>query len=136
MTEDGRYALRFERALPHPPEKVWRAIATKDGLRGWFVSVVDYDRTEFDPAPDAKLVFAYNTGADPGHGEVTACDPPNLLEYTWDGEILRWELTADGAGGCRLVFVNVFDEQAMARPLEEGWTTALNQLEDFLADRE
>jgi hypothetical protein len=26
---DGRPALRFERALPHPPERVWKALTAE-----------------------------------------------------------------------------------------------------------
>jgi uncharacterized protein YndB with AHSA1/START domain len=137
MTENGRYALKFDRHLPHSQDKVWRAITSKESMRAWFVSVVDYDNLDFEPAMGAKLTFPYTTtGAEPGHGEVTAYDPPHLLEYTWDGETLRWELQAEGENACRLVFVTTFDEKAMADPLEEGWTTGLNQLETTLTTQE
>jgi len=33
---DGRWRLRFERRLHHPPDRVWRAITEPDGLRAWF----------------------------------------------------------------------------------------------------
>ncbi|GAB3873013.1 hypothetical protein GCM10029964_012460 [Kibdelosporangium lantanae] len=116
MTEEGRYALRFERHLPYPRHKVWRALTDKSELRAWFVSVVDYDRTDFEPAKNANLTFAYATGDTPGHGVVTEYDPPNLLEYTWDNETLRWELTEDGENACTLVFVTTFDDKDMSGP--------------------
>jgi uncharacterized protein YndB with AHSA1/START domain len=33
LTDDGRYALRFERTYPHPPAKVWRALTETRHLR-------------------------------------------------------------------------------------------------------
>ena len=33
---DGRWRLRFTRALAHPPEKVWRAITEPEHLQAWF----------------------------------------------------------------------------------------------------
>ena len=33
---DGRWRLRFTRALAHPPEKVWRAITEPEHLASWF----------------------------------------------------------------------------------------------------
>jgi uncharacterized protein YndB with AHSA1/START domain len=132
MTDYGRYALRFERQLPHPRAKVWRALTDKEELRAWFVSVVDYDRTEFEPAVGARLTFAYTTGAEVGHGSVTAYDPPKLLEYTWDGETLRWELAEDGADACTLVFVTTFVDREMSGPLSDGWSAGLDQLADHL----
>jgi uncharacterized protein YndB with AHSA1/START domain len=134
MTEDGRYALRFERHLPHPRAKVWRALTDKAELRAWFVSVVDYDRTDFEPAVGAELTFAYTTGAAEGHGEVTGYDPPKLLEYTWDGETLRWELAEDGEDACTLVFVTTFDDESMSGPLSDGWSAGLDQLANHLRE--
>jgi hypothetical protein len=36
LTVEGRSVLRFERALDHPPEKVWRAISDPAELEHWF----------------------------------------------------------------------------------------------------
>ena len=33
---DGRFVLRFERRLPHPPEEVWRALTEPDRMAAWF----------------------------------------------------------------------------------------------------
>jgi uncharacterized protein YndB with AHSA1/START domain len=139
-TEDGRYALRFERRFAHPPEKVWRAITEPDQLRAWFPAVVDFDLT-----PGAKLRFVptaeqerrYGMTEDQaGTGEITRVDPPYLLEYTWDAEVLRWELTTDGEGGSRLVFTNVFDDRETAAPAAAGWHAGLEVVAAQLDGRE
>ena len=41
-TIDGRRALRFERRLPHPPERVWRAVTEPAELARWFVAPVPW----------------------------------------------------------------------------------------------
>jgi uncharacterized protein YndB with AHSA1/START domain len=128
-TDDGRYALRFERRLAHPPEKVWRAITEWQHLRAWFPAIV-----EFDLRPGAELRFGatpeqqrrYGMSADQVTlGAVTQVDPPRLLEYSWGDEILRWELQADGAGGCRMVFTNIVDDRDTAVAAAAGWHAGL-----------
>ena len=124
-----RWELRFTRTLAHPPEKVWRAITEPEHLRAWFPAVV-----EFDLRPGAKLGFGstleqqrrYGIPADQiSYGEVTAVDPPHLLEYTWGDEILRWELHPEGDNGCRLVFTNIVDTDNVSPDLAAGWHAGL-----------
>ncbi|TCP55238.1 uncharacterized protein YndB with AHSA1/START domain [Tamaricihabitans halophyticus] len=141
-TADGRYELCFERRLAHPPEKVWRAITEWDQLRSWFPAVV-----EFDLRPGAPLRFGvteeqvrrYGMPADHvAAGTMLRVEPPNLVEFSWAGEILRWELTADGAGGCVLVFRNIFDDRDIAAPAAAGWHAGLEvviaQLDGMVID--
>src|SRR5215211_7251136 len=52
-TVDGRPALRFERRLAHPVERVWRAVTDPDEMPAWFPSGVVGER-----AVGAELVFA------------------------------------------------------------------------------
>lgn len=45
LTEvDGRPALRFERRLPHSPERVWRAVT--DETSAWFVAPIVWDELD------------------------------------------------------------------------------------------
>lgn len=127
---DGRVELRFERTLPHPREKVWRALTESAQLRRWFVEILDYDRSTLTFTPGARLTF---TAADfpDGHGEVLTCEPPALLEYTWDTEILRWELTSLD-DGCQLVFTNTVADPSAAAAVDPGWELGLKRLADAL----
>jgi uncharacterized protein YndB with AHSA1/START domain len=126
----GRVALRFERRLPHSPERVWRALTEVGELRRWFVEILDYDRSRLTFERDATLTFAAE-GFPDGHGEVTAYQPLALLEYTWADEVLRFELTPDG-DGCVLVFTNIVDGPETAVAVESGWQTGLERLADAL----
>jgi uncharacterized protein YndB with AHSA1/START domain len=127
---DGRVEVRFERRLPHPREKVWRALTEVGQLRKWFVDILDYDRSRLSFAPGASLTFAARDFPD-GHGEVTACRPPALLEYTWGAETLRFELTDEGSG-CVLVFTNIVDGPETAAAVATGWAIGLDRLADAL----
>ena len=42
QTIDGRPALRFERRLAHPIERVWRAVTEPAELARWFVAPVPW----------------------------------------------------------------------------------------------
>ncbi|MET8848600.1 SRPBCC domain-containing protein [Amycolatopsis sp. NPDC004625] len=127
---DGRVAVRFERQLAHPRDKVWRALTETDQLKSWFVEILDYDHSELRFAPDAKLSYVAD-GQAVGSGTVTAYDPPNLLEYTWDAETLRFELVSDAAG-CLLIFTNVVDGPETAAAVAPGWGTGLGRLRELL----
>ncbi|QWF79343.1 SRPBCC domain-containing protein [Amycolatopsis sp. CA-230715] len=132
--EGGRTALRFERVLAHPREKVWRALTESEHLRAWFPA--DPDLT--GPAGE-KVVFRLTAFPEhePTSGEIVVSDPPSTLEYTWGGETLRFELT-ERDGGCLLVFTDVFPshEGVEANEMIGAWHAALEVLEARLDGRE
>jgi uncharacterized protein YndB with AHSA1/START domain len=128
--KDGRYVVRFERRLAHPPEKVWRAITDPDQLASWFPADIEGDREV-----GGRLRFVMREGDDGGEGEVTEHDPPRLFEYTWGGQVLRWELRPDGEDGCILVLTNTVDDRDQATWNAAGWHACLDALESLLASR-
>jgi uncharacterized protein YndB with AHSA1/START domain len=80
---------RFERRLPHRPEKVWRALTEARELAQWFPATIEGEREK-----GALLRFVFNDGQEPNaEGEITECEPPRVLAYTMGGETLRWELS-------------------------------------------
>lgn len=127
---DGRIELRFERWFPHACDKVWRALTSASELREWFVEILDYDRSRLSFTQGAALEFVA-VGFPSGRGDVLACDRPALLEYTWDAEVLRWEL-ADKDGGCLLVFTNTVADAGTADAVDRGWHAGLERLADAL----
>ena len=125
---DGRWQLRFVRRLAHPPARVWQAITEPEHLAAWFPARIDGAR-----APGARLTFVFEHGEGPdGEGEITAFDPPSLLELRWGDERLRFELAPDG-DGCLLTFVDAFDELGKAARDGAGWHACLDLLERDLA---
>jgi uncharacterized protein YndB with AHSA1/START domain len=120
---DGTVTLRFSRQLPHPPQKVWRALTEAEHLAAWFPTTIDGDMTA-----GAPLKFAFReVPVPPMDGRMLACDPPALLEFTWGDETLRFELTPQDAGTL-LDFSATFVEIGKAARDGAGWHVCLDQL--------
>ncbi len=120
---EGRPALRFERILAAPIERVWRALTETDQLRAWHPTPYRLD--------GRRLAF---TGEGPSMADVDAIelDPPHLLVHAWDNGVLRWEL-AEQDGGCRLVLTHVFEDPGTSARDAAGWHLCLGALEAQLA---
>ncbi|HEX5114682.1 MAG TPA: SRPBCC domain-containing protein [Pseudonocardiaceae bacterium] len=121
VTVDGRPALRFERHLKHPVERVWRAIIVPAELASWFPAAADW-------TPEAGEVFE----AGGQTGQVTALEPPHLIEWTFAGQAFRFDLSAE-PDGCALVFTHVFDDGVPAARTAAGWECYFDRLEPHLA---
>ena len=119
---DGRTTLRLQRRLPHPIEKVWRAITSPEHMAARFPAEagIDGDRT------------TYGFGAD---GRITENDPPHVFAHTWDTGLLRWELTPDGEGGTLPTFTHTFTDRHGAAGFAAGWHTCLAALLAHLDER-
>ncbi len=135
--KDGRWQLRFARRLPHPPEKVWRAMTEPEHLAAWFPTTIEGER-----AAGAKLHFVFPDDiATAVDGEMLVYDPPRVLEFSWAGEawggaeILRFELLPDGPGTL-LIFVDTFDEVGKAARDGAGWHVCLDVLAEHLDGKE
>jgi uncharacterized protein YndB with AHSA1/START domain len=120
---DGTVTLRFARQLAHSPEKVWRALTEPEHLEAWFPTTIE---GEFGPG--ALLAFSFTRPALPRmSGRVLACEPPKLLEFVWDDETLRFELTAHESGTL-LGFTATFAEVGKAARDAAGWHVCLDRL--------
>jgi uncharacterized protein YndB with AHSA1/START domain len=125
----GRWHLRFTRRLPHPPEKVWSALTEPEHLEAWFPTTIDGER-----AAGAKLRFEHRDAAGPAfEGEMLTYDPPSALEFTWGGDVLRFELRPSG-DGTELTLVDTLVERGKAARDAAGWHACLDVLAASLAD--
>lgn len=119
---DGRAALRFERRLRHPVERVWRAISDPVESGQWFVVAMPFDG-----------VGPFEAMGQPG--EVLRLTPPTAVEWEWGGERFSVELAPDdGGAGTRLVFVHVFRDHDRRADFASGWHAHLvDRLDAHLA---
>jgi uncharacterized protein YndB with AHSA1/START domain len=126
---NGVWELRFTRTLPHPPERVWRALTEPDDLAVWFPTSIEGDR-----AGGAPLRFTFpNHKADPFDGRMLVCNPPHVLEFVWGTDRLRFELTGTDEGTL-LTLTDVLDERGKAARDGAGWHDCLDGLEVRLDD--
>lgn len=117
---DGRTTLIFVKEFAHPPAAVWRALTEPDALSEW--SPFDAPRSLATPGP-VTLVMA--GGGDQSPAVVHRAEPPRLLEYTWEGDLLRWELT-ESATGTRLTLSHTLADRAWLAKVTAGWHLCLD----------
>lgn len=115
-TVDGRPALRFERRLNHPVERVWRAVTDPAELACWFVAPVAWTPEQGE---------RFESLGEPG--EIKELDPPRRIAWVWGGELCSFELRPE-AGGCLLVFEHVFDDRSLGAQHAAGWDRYLERL--------
>ncbi len=128
---DGRQALRFERTLSHPRQRVWQALSGGEELRRWHPTPF-----ELEPAAAGGRI-RYRPAAHIGElpdGRVLEYEPPRLLAYTWWEDELRFELQ-EREGGCVLTLTHSFDDRLKAARDAAGWHLCLEALSASVAGR-
>jgi uncharacterized protein YndB with AHSA1/START domain len=127
QTDDGRSRLRFVRTLPHPPERVWRAITEPDELIHWFPTTIEGER-----AAGAPLRFSFPGGeAPPFDGAMLAYEDGRMLEFSWGPDIVRLELRPTPEG-TELTLLDTVEEHGKAARDGAGWHACLDGLERSL----
>jgi uncharacterized protein YndB with AHSA1/START domain len=119
---DGRPALRFERRLAHPIERVWRAVTEPDELAHWFPHAF-----QADMRVGGRVTFGEQM-----EGQVTELDPPRVFAFTWDEDLLRFELEP-ATDGCVLLFTHFLTERDRGAMVAAGWTVCFEELDKHLA---
>lgn len=133
-TQAGTLALDFD--LPHPPEKVWRALTEPALLTEWLLPVVG-----FELAPGAA--FTFKTQAYPGWDGTVSCrfveiEPHRTLRYTWSVPFLETVVTftlTPTAPGTRLSIVQSGFTPTQKREFggaRYGWTMMGGRLAELL----
>ena len=129
VREGGHWTLVFVRDLPHPPARVFRALTDPDELRAW--APFDADR-DLGVAGAATLTMAGGDGTERSRATVRRAEPPVLLEYTWEQDVLRWELAPIGSG-TRLTLRHTVEDKAWIPRVTAGWHLCLDVAERALA---
>lgn len=123
------WTLVLTRTLAHPPTKVWTALTAPEHLREW--APFDADRN-LDAVGAAQLTTVGAPSA-PAQSYVKRADAPKLLEYTWGGGTVRWELEPLPSGGTRLTLWHNIDRNYIAMGAA-GWHICFDVLEQLLDD--
>jgi uncharacterized protein YndB with AHSA1/START domain len=127
--EGEKWTLVLVRDLSQPPAQVWKALTEPEQLREW--APFDSDRN-LGSVGSAKLSTAGMPTPHVTETRVTRADAPKLLEFSWGGQDLRWELAPLAGGGTRLtIWHNI--ERAYIAMGAAGWHICFDVLERFLA---
>jgi len=129
--EGEKWTLILVRELRHPPAKVWQALTDPAHLSQW--APFDADRSLAAVGP-VKLSTVGTPAPQVSESTVKRADAPRLLEYTWGGNDLRWELEPLGAGeSTRLTLWHNIDRGFISWGAA-GWHICFDVLERLLAD--
>jgi uncharacterized protein YndB with AHSA1/START domain len=129
VRKDGdTWTLVLVRDLRHPPAKVWQALTDPAHLREW--APFDADRSLGSAGP-VKLSTVGAPAPQVSETTVKRAQAPRLLEYSWGGNDLRWELEPHG-DGTRLTLWHAIDRRYISMGAA-GWHICLDVLDRLLA---
>jgi uncharacterized protein YndB with AHSA1/START domain len=129
IRKDGeKWTLILVRDLRHPPATVWQALTDPAHLSEW--APFDADRNLAAAGP-VKLSTVGTPAPQVSESVVKRAEPPSLLEYTWGGGDLRWELEPLGSG-TRLTLWHNIDRRFIAWGAA-GWHICFEVLGRLLA---
>ncbi|HUQ81070.1 MAG TPA: SRPBCC family protein [Gemmatimonadaceae bacterium] len=126
--QGDKWTLVLVRELRHPPAKVWHALTDPAELREW--APFDADRNLAATGP-AKLTTVGAPAAHVTEGTVKRVEPPTLLEFSWGGNDMRWELEPL-ARGTRLTLWHNIGRKFVSMGAA-GWHICFDVLDRFLA---
>ncbi|MFO0728522.1 MAG: SRPBCC family protein [Myxococcota bacterium] len=130
IQKDGdKWTLLIVRELRHPPTRVWTAITEPEHLRQW--APYDADRT-LGAVGTVTLTTVGAPSAMQSTTEVRRAEPPKLLELSWGGQDMRWELEPLESGGTRLRLWHNIHKNYIAMGAA-GWHVCLDVLDQLLA---
>jgi uncharacterized protein YndB with AHSA1/START domain len=138
-------SIVVERVIPHPAEKIWRALTQAHLIEQWLM------KNDFEPRLGARFTFRAKPMGD-WNGvvdcEVTAFDPPRRLAYSWQGgsagnpkygsaldSVVEWILTpAHGGTRVRMEHSGFGPRNESAfEAMSSGWPHGLERLEQVSA---
>ncbi len=130
IQKDGeQWRLVLVRDLAHPPARVWQALTKPEHLREWAPFDSDQD---LGAAGTAKLTTVGAPTPLVSETQVKRADAPKLLEFSWGGQDIRWELEPLGSSGTRLTLWHNIDRRFIAMGAA-GWHICIDVLDRLLA---
>ncbi|MGE3150195.1 MAG: SRPBCC family protein [Pseudorhodoplanes sp.] len=146
ITEPG--AVRFERLLPGPIERVWAYLTEPEKRKKWFAG----GEMDLRVGGKAELIFEHaNLSSEKTYpekykqmegglrtqAEITRCEPPHTLAFLWFGgpgdtsEVI-FELSSRGENVLFVITHRRLSDAAAARDVSIGWHSHVGILEDNL----
>ena len=125
-------SLVIEREMPHPPEKIWRALTQGALIEEWLM------QNDFQPVVGHQ--FQFRSTPVPGwngiiDSKVLVVEPPTRLSYGWASmgleSVVTWTLTPKASGTHLRMEQSGFpsEESASYKGAKYGWTSFIGKLE-------
>jgi uncharacterized protein YndB with AHSA1/START domain len=129
------HSVVIEREMPHPPEKIWRALTEGRLIDEWLM------KNDFQPVVGHR--FSFRATPVPGwngiiEGEVLAVEQNSRLSYSWSSmgmeSVVIWTLTPTGSGThVRMEHAGFpSEESASYKGAKYGWTSFIGKLEQVV----
>ncbi|HLX85808.1 MAG TPA: SRPBCC domain-containing protein [Terriglobales bacterium] len=136
MTTPATRTLVIEREMPHPPEKIWRALTEGALIKEWLLE------NDFEPRVGHKFRFRANPVKN-WNGviecEVLIVEPHKKLSYSWGslgtGSTVVWTLVATNGGTLLRMEQSGFesDQGANYKGANYGWQKFIGNIERVVA---
>jgi uncharacterized protein YndB with AHSA1/START domain len=130
-TSTETLSVVVEREVPHPPEKIWRALTQQHLIEEWLM------KNDFKPAVGHRFDLSADWGS--VDCRVLAVEPNKSLSYTWEAlgleSVVTWTLTPTSTGThLRMEQVGFRPDQKQAyQGATYGWQRFFGNLEQVLA---
>jgi len=124
-------AVIVERDIPHPPEKIWRALTQPHLIAEWLM------KNDFAAVEGHGFTLSGDWGS--VDCRVLSVEPNKTLSYTWDAmgleSVVTWTLTPKGTGTHLRMEQMGFkpDQQQAFQGAQYGWQKFFGSLEQVLA---
>jgi uncharacterized protein YndB with AHSA1/START domain len=139
MTTAATRSVVIEKELPHPPQKIWRALTEGPLIKEWLME------NDFQPA--VGHAFTLRMKPMPGWNGIIKCqvlamEPCKTLSYTWGtlglGTVVTFTLTPTETGTHLRVEQSGFgpDREANYKGAQYGWQNFIGNLERVVAGLE
>ena len=122
------WTLVLVRELAHPPAKVWKALTEPEQLREW--APFDSDRN-LGATGTATLTTVGSPTPHITQAQIKRAEAPRILEFTWGGQDIRWELEPAGNSGTRLTLWHNIDRRFIAMGAA-GWHLCIDVMDRFI----
>ncbi len=130
-------SLVIEKELPHPPEKIWRALTEGPLIKAWLM--------DNDLQPVVGHRFNFRATPMPNwngiiDSEVLVVEPDKKLSYSWNSlgleSVVVWTLVATSSGTLVRMEQSGFrpDQDAAYKGANYGWQMFIGNLERVLGE--
>ncbi|WP_157015920.1 SRPBCC family protein [Mesorhizobium xinjiangense] len=132
MTDTAAETLSVvvEREIPHPPERIWRALTQPYLIQEWLM------KNDFQPVVSHRFSLTADWGG--VDCQVQTVEENRTLSYSWETKdlesVVTWTLTPTETGTMLRMEQMGFrpDQQPYYRGAQAGWPRFIAALEDVL----